>query len=48
MSVEDQKDLVGMTPMRYRITKSLARGACATEMFHVTFDFWIDVFEKRE
>jgi len=48
LSVEDQKDLVGMTPMRYRITKTLAKGACATEMSHVTFDFWIDVFEKHE
>jgi len=48
LSIEDQKDLVGMTPMRYRGTRSLTNEAHATEMTHVTFDFWIDVFEKHE
>ncbi len=48
LSIEDQKDLVGMTPMRYRISKSHAKDACATKMTHVTFDFWIDVFEKHD
>jgi 23S rRNA (guanine745-N1)-methyltransferase len=47
LSVEDLQALVGMTPMRYRATKTLAEAVCDAEITQVTFDFWIDVFEKQ-
>ena len=47
LPIEDLQALVGMTPMRYRVTKSLAEAVCDAEITEVTFDFWIDLFEKQ-
>ena len=47
LGIEDLQALVGMTPMRYRAARSLLDPEPVTEMTQVTFDFWIDVFEKH-
>ncbi len=48
LGIEDLQELVGMTPMRYRARKSLAETVCDSDITRVTFDFWIDVFEKHQ
>ena len=48
LGIEDLQELVGMTPIRYRASRSLPESMCATEKTQVTCDFWIDLFEKHQ
>ena len=43
---QSRTDLIGMTPMRFRTSRSLQLEASFPEQLSTSCDFWIDVFER--